>query len=332
MISNIPKNPTIEIELLSLELDDRIRLSNLGEFTKRLHTMLSQKAQKEHKTIKMKIRELLPAIRTSTFYDWVNNRVTIPIISFRKLLTDLNGTNVINKNYQSILFSTGKNKFVILPRIFNPRLAYLIGCLHGDGSLSKYYGNVMCYSAEKRYLIEIVGPLFKELFNTNFTVKRHKHESVYILTVCSRPVHSFLANFCPVGKKKNKLKIPNIIRHDKILLKWYLSGLFDADGSLTKIIPSLRSFYNLSFNLTQSSRNFIFDIFDAVKSLDIPINKPYTMIATHPDNREIKIKGWRLEAHSKKTLLPLLKQIELLHPDKSRRKQWIIESYKRLSK
>jgi len=51
------------------------------------------------------------------------------------------------------------------------------------------------------------------------------------------------------------------------------------------------------------------------------------IITTHPDNRNIKINEWRIEARSKKTLLPLLRQIEVLHPDKIKRKKWILDSY-----
>jgi len=111
-------------------------------------------------------------------------------------------TKILDKIDKTALFSAGGDKIATLPRSLDPQLAYLLGCLHGDGSLHKEYGVVTVTSGEKEYLVKVVGPLFKQLFNTKYKIQKLTHANAYRLTVCGRVIHSFLKNFCPIGKEK----------------------------------------------------------------------------------------------------------------------------------
>jgi len=121
-------------------------------------------------------------------------------------------------------------------------LAELFGIHIGDGCISEnkryseyYLGGDLI--EEKEYHDNWVGPLFNKkimnpLFNKNVIYKEHPKVGVYGFHVFDKKLVNFFRDFdiC-IGSKIN-VRIPNYILKDKKLLKRFIRGLFDTDGTI----------------------------------------------------------------------------------------------------
>lgn len=320
-----PRDPQLPLPNYIFKLNSsKIRISNLNELLQIFHQKVVEIAKIKNKPILSTIEELFPSIHYPTFYDWIKGRITMPIWTIEKLILLMKEPHkswIIDKIYKQALFSAGGVSYVKLPKYMNPRLSYLIGCWHGDGSLNKNLKNVQCTVEEESYLHNTVKPLFEDIFGVHTLIFPLKGKSAHRLVVCNMAIHSFLSLFCPIGKKINKLKIPAVIKKNRIFLKWYLSGLFDTDGSL----PKNSKLTNLYFNFTQASKEFMLEVSEVLNFLEISHPKPTIMRSSHPDDRNKEIIEWRIQIRSKKWLNHLLTQIEFLHPNKRIRVERILQ-------
>jgi len=270
---------------------------------------------------KTKIKKFERRFPKSTFYYWISGRSPIPIKILKHIIKDRETwDNVFN----TFTFLSTGSKMCKLPREINLDLAYLIGVIHGDGSVSKDLQYVTITTEGKDYLEEI-NKLFESIFDLTGQINvLNKRGTCYRLTIGSKTVHSFLSHFCPVGRKKNKLSIPKVILDNNDLLKHYLAGLFDTDGSFPHTEKGVKSRF---FLFTQSSVNFVEEIYEALKKLQIPVNKPRPFLSTNsPYDRRRQLIESRIYLGSGESLKTLIQIIPFRHKIKKSRALCVMNS------
>jgi len=121
-------------------------------------------------------------------------------------------------------------------------LAELLGIHIGDGCISEnkryseyYLGGDLV--EEREYHDNWVGPLFNKkimnpLFNKNVNYKEHPKVGVYAFHIFDKKLVNFFKDFGIVSGSKINSGIPKKILSDKKLLKRFIRGLFDTDGSI----------------------------------------------------------------------------------------------------
>lgn len=150
----------------------------------------------------------------------------------------------------------------------NKDLAEETGIHVGDGSMNFYKGNghvytVACHKDDDRdYMDNHILPLIKRIYGKE-PKPRNWSQGTYGFRICSKDIIKFKNEVLelPLGKKTN-IKIPSIILKDKKLMKHFIMGLFDTDGSLTlwktnnKLYPRIY-FSNISKNLVKQVKEFL---------------------------------------------------------------------------
>lgn len=295
-----------------LNLDENIKIFGVNQLLKKVHLA--------HK------KEILPKVKNkvhvSTYYYWLDGTIPIPI-KYIKLLAKYD-TNLVNKVYQtsSIEYSVGRKRCK-LPIVLTSELAYLIGALHGDGSLNKNKKYVTITTEISPYLKSVIKPIIKELFGIDSQTRIMKPGSYMRLTMGSKVIHSFLSLYCPVGKKKDLLKVPKEIYQDNRLLISYLSGLFDTDGCLTHTEKNRKQLY---FVFVQSDKRFVYQVYKALNKLGIKTNEPRKFKSPSiPYAKGRSLIEWRLYIGSKSGLNILLNKIKFKHPLKRKRRKDILK-------
>lgn len=139
----------------------------------------------------------------------------------------------ICKNIEIVEIKNSEEK-IRIPKL-TEKLAEFIGALAGDGHMNNLNYEVsicMDKDIDKDYFDHVVK-LFCDLFGLTARKYISKTENYVKCKVYSKNLVEFLnQNYgCPVGKKKGKLTIPDIILQNNELLKAYLRGMFDTDGS-----------------------------------------------------------------------------------------------------
>lgn len=148
-----------------------------------------------------------------------------------------------SKNFQSNstkieLSKKDIKKGLRFPTTLSKDLAYLCGYLAGDGSIyTREYKHdyiikgVGDPKSEKEYYHNVIGPLFKKLFNLDLNLKIHDSGETYGFAVYSKALLTYLTKNIglPCGKKYETLKIPIIFKNKKELLISFLRGLADTD-------------------------------------------------------------------------------------------------------
>lgn len=289
------------------KIDLKIRLHGLSALLKKIHTLY-------YKTFKSNLN----AVHISTYYNWVSGKTPIPI-AYLTMLKNYDST-ILEKAYKKFNYVSVGGPRCVLPRVMNTDLAYLIGALHGDGSMHRNRKYVTISGNSLEYFTKVINPLFKDIFKIKggvLVIRKNKTE-YYSLEIGSRAIHSFLSLFSPVGEKKGKLHIPEIIKLDKNLLRHYLSGLFDTDGCLTHVEKNRKQLY---FTFLQSDKNFVEEVRTALISLNIDVNPTYLFLSpkTFEKNAPRTRKEWRIYIGSRKMLRKFLGIILLRHPEKAMR-------------
>lgn len=134
-----------------------------------------------------------------------------------------------------------KIKGIIFPKEITTDLAYFCGVLAGDGSIGyrkkkkeyciKCVGNP---KDEQEYYNILIKDLIKRLFNLDIKPKFHDKRTTYGISIYSKNLVRYLIEFIglPLGKKYDKLKIPEIFFNDRNLVKSFISGVADTDFHL----------------------------------------------------------------------------------------------------
>lgn len=154
---------------------------------------------------------------------------------------------------------------VKLPAQLGEKLSELLGVLAGDGHVSTIKYQVrMCghKQLDREYISKHVFSLFKEVFGVTPFVS--ENNSSLVCGINSKAVVFFLSSKfgVPLGKKKNRLRIPKDILTNRILLINYMRGLFDTDGSIYRHHKN-----DLALDITSVSPKFRKDIVIALRKL-----------------------------------------------------------------
>jgi DNA-binding transcriptional regulator WhiA len=192
------------------------------------------------------IAHFLDLSRGMIFF-YANGKSKIPKNNYERLC-QLIKISPTHKSYLII-----KNKTFIIKKVnkINEDLAELLGVLAGDGHLSNinHEISVTCHrELDRDYIINYVSNLFYQLFGVNVKIKEQDHNNTIKSVVNSKMLSQFLTSKfkIPKGKKKGNLHIPKQLLQRKKLLRAYIRGLFDTDGSFylrrkTSMVVSIAS-------------------------------------------------------------------------------------------
>lgn len=118
-------------------------------------------------------------------------------------------------------------------------VAYEIGVHVGDGNMYSsnrthritYSGNLI---NEKNFYKEFLTKLIKRIYKVEPRYYERKRDNTVLLVINSKEVVEFKNKFfkLPIGTK-DEIGIPNVIRKDTKLIKWFMRGLGDTDFSLS---------------------------------------------------------------------------------------------------
>ena len=295
-----------------LNLDESINLFGIGYLLKNVHNKYNKELREEFKKI----------VHPSTYYYWLSNKSPIKI---KYLKIFINYDNIIEDVYKKVNYFSVNRKKVVLPKEFTSDLAYLIGVMHGDGHISKNLRN-MDISEEELHFHILIKKLFKNIFHDNVSITKCKLEKQYKSFISSRVISSFFRLFCPTGKKKGKLKVPQIIKNNKHLLKEYLSGFFDTDGCLPHLEVKGKKSRNY-FIFSQAHKDIVFEIYDCLKNLNLDINEPKEFKSpTEPYANNRDLIEWKISINDRPTLKKFFKIIKFRHLSKKKRADIIIKN------
>ncbi len=188
---------------------------------------------KERSNLKWeKIAHFLGIHRSMIFF-YLNGKSKIPYENYKKLCS----LAKIKQSHKSYVFIKNKIQPINKINMIDNNLAELLGILAGDGHISNINYEV-CVSGhmilDKEYINKNVVFLFEKLFGLDSKLKIYKPYTHLRCCVNSKLLIEYLSKEfnLPVGKKKGNLHIPKQIIEDKLLLKYYIRGLFDTDGSV----------------------------------------------------------------------------------------------------
>lgn len=169
---------------------------------------------------------------------------SIPISEF---LRNLQLKNQNTDNLESVYCilregKRGRGACIRIPLNLTEKLAYFVGWVIGDGSLTKDNLSIDTGLNEdyKKSLLETI----KELFDIEGKIYKNDESRIYIN---SKILSKILNNVfeIPYGYKARKVDVPKVIQKSKNkIVANFLKGLFEADGSFTSNI-----------NLTTFSKN-----------------------------------------------------------------------------
>lgn len=143
---------------------------------------------------------------------------------------------------ESNIFGGTNTKKYKLPKKITPLLAYLLGYIMGDGHLadpsmliangSRYNAEIRITSKEKSYLL-FLRNIFNETFG--YDPPLFKEKNYFRLIGRSKVIHRFFYKICgvPVGNKKKKTCVLKIVKSNAKLKRFFLSGFFDSDGTVS---------------------------------------------------------------------------------------------------
>lgn len=155
-------------------------------------------------------------------------------------------------------------KKLILPKEISEDLAYFCGVLAGDGSIGfqekkkdywiKCVGNP---ADEKEFYDFIIKPLIKRLFNLEVNPKYFDKRTTYGIGINSKSVVYYLTQIIglPLGKKYEKLRIPEVFLKENRLARNFICGLADTDFHL----QAKKGYYPVIAGVSKS-KSFIAEI------------------------------------------------------------------------
>jgi hypothetical protein len=183
-------------------------------------------------------------IKYTKLKEWPSGRKPISIGELKKLLElcpeDLSNSIKLKFNSKELKFSCRYSPHKVkLPLTISEDLAYIIGILLGDGTLS---GN----SNKKRTWV-IRGYfdnfqhrlIFNKLIEKEFgihPINRQKKENCFESVISSKIVYLFIENYfgLHIGKKAHKIEFPpKLIGGSNEIKCALIQGLFDSDGTIT---------------------------------------------------------------------------------------------------
>lgn len=246
----------------------------------------------------------------------------------------LNENNISNKlllnrffNENSV-FRAWSSKFIKLPVKLTPKLAYFIGYFVADGGLKDVFRSYktsgrfeykMIVGDEFLIQCKLIADLFEELFKVKFPIRMErieKGEKFYYVNPTNKVIYRFITQVfdMPSGPKTSCIRVPEVIdKSSEDLQKWFLRGVFDADGD-TRAIESGKLLAP-RIKLRSRSKYFVIEIKSLLENtFKSKINGPYF---------NEKDKCYYIQIENKKDIIHLHKEKIFIHPIK----KWRLEKY-----
>ena len=152
----------------------------------------------------------------------------------------------------------------------------------------------------------------KGRIDTRYTNKSKK--SSYRLEVGSIALNDYLhKTFCINRGIKKNLMIPNKFWENKEIMRWYLIGLYDADGTLPKNPNKCKQLF---IDITLKDKALIDKIKEALIWFNINTLKPYCRKSKSPNSDYIST-TWDLRIRKKEDMIKFLNEIGFYHPIKA---------------
>jgi len=180
--------------------------------------------QKSYDNPRDRLEDIFPN-RTWSSIEHECNRLGLCRKSYGRGIGERNRDPVIKEK-----IAEGKTRKIKKPSI-NPDLAYFLGSLVGDGSVSKQVSSgishhVVIFDGGQLYC-ERIASLLNSLFGLSPRVSRTK--SGFRVQINSKKLYEFLTSFCSFGSKV--WQVPHcIMQGAKDIKSAFLRGLFDAEG------------------------------------------------------------------------------------------------------
>ena len=312
-MKDIPSTPKIKIPNFLNKIDEKIMIIDKTNYLKVVH-------KKKNKNYTQIAKEL--KIPESTYRHYIDGQVKTSL-KFLKKLSD--SRNLLEKYYKKEIKYSARKNSVNLPKEITPKLAYFIGYLQGDGFLGSdkiRYG----FSDEYMEHLKLINKLHKDLFQIEGKIRLKKSKigkkACPALEVKQYVINSYIHQVfeIPRGYKIN-LKIPNEFCKNKEILRWYLMGLFDADGTLPKNPKKVKQYF---IDIALKDKSFIEEIKKILK-IEFNINSlnPYPRKSKSPSLNKICI-TWELRIRKKDEIRKFLKEIGFYHFNKQKRAKQLL--------
>lgn len=312
---------------------DNIRVYGIGGIIRRIYYDL--KKYKHLQEIEREIRV------HQVFSNWILNKSGIAIQDLYSLC--LYWKNICKKSNEEFeelwekiyneakYFGSTNGKRIKLPKILDYKLSYLLGVIFGDGHLAdpnKSYDKFTTYNRELRITDQhketfiLLARIFKDLFDYNPKIYSEKSKAdrlFYRFVINLKSLHRFLMVVCgmPVGDKRGKLKIPEIIKNAPLgLQKWFVAGFFDADGH----IGLAKSRWPV-IHISQYDTNILKEIIDISSKLGISWSGPYDF--------KYKYNNCTIKIYNKKDAERFLNKIPSLNPIKLKQREILCQKLKK---
>ena len=296
------------------DLDENIKVYNFHKVLRKIH-------EESGKTIRSVAKEIGVHEVTCSLYMSGKNR---PNLKMLKRLSKFYGVDLLQIAFDRKYYFIIKKKVTKLPRELNKELSYYIGYLQGDGYLEsdkKSFG----FADEYKSQIEKIKLMTMDLFEIESKIyelfSRLATKPCYHLLVNSFIVNSFIGVVFGVNTGiKINLRIPKIILENRFLLPDYISGLYDADGTIPK---SPKKAKQLFVDVTMKDKYFMEQIKQVLLSFDIDTLKLFERKAHSCFNIESS-SAWEIRIRKHSDLIKFLHIIGFHHPDKLRRQEEVL--------
>ena len=292
-------------------LEDNIKLIGTKKILLNLHN-------KSKKTYKERAFQL--GISESSYRQYIQEKAHPPLWFLNNL--KLLDPKILTKLEKVNLKFTARNQIVTLPKKLSKDLAYFIGYLHGDGFLGSDKKTIGFSDEYKSQLIKINNICFK-LFNKKGKIRKVKSpigkKGSYHLELRQNVINSFLHKVFRIPRGvKNQLEIPKTIIKNKTFLKFYLIGLYDADGTLPKNPEKAKQNF---VDVGVKSKNLMCQVKSSLKKFQINTLKLYPRKTKSIAGKKFKKPSiiWELRIRRKSEIIRFLKEIGFNHPIKNKR-------------
>lgn len=259
------------------------------------------------------------------YYELLNSRRAASISFLRLFARDVDGA-VFEKIYAlSELFLTARVNRVKMPKEITSDLAYFFGYLQGDGCLTsdkkgltfsdEYLDQITAMNNLSRKIFGIEGKIYEKI--SAIAIKPAYHLEIKNVVLNSFFHHVFGLN----RGKKEKMTIPDFIKSNQAFARSYLSGLFDADGTLPKNPEKAKMLF---IDIAMKDKQFILDIQNLISTFDINTLKMYERDSSSSITLK-KCKTYELRIRRIIELTKFLQRVGFLHPNKAIRAQKMLQ-------
>lgn len=274
----------------------------------------------EHRKSGLSYKEAAQKLDTTpaNYSHYLRGRTACSIAMLKKFCK-LYKVNLFDKVFNESFAFTSRCKTINLPREITPELGYYVGYLQGDGYLGSdgiRFGFIDEYLSQMKKIKGMTIELFGKRGTVHEVTSKLSKKPYYRLEVKSAVISSFLNVVFGVPRGiKQDLKIPPIIMQNKEVLKHYLAGLYDADGTIPKTPKKAKQLF---IDITLKDKEFIKEIKAALQTFGIETLKIYKRCSTSLSKDKPSI-TWELRLRRKGFILKFLQEISFYHPDKARR-------------